>query len=124
MTDEPIALFIDVYLDADVQRSLAELLRREGFDVVSARELGHDDWDDGKQLAFAVANGRAILTHNTRHFIPLAKAYAEAGRLHYGIIVSEQLPLGELAQRMLRLLDSVTRDEMMNAVWFLSSFAD
>jgi len=124
MADEPVALFVDLYLDADVDRDLANALRAEGFDVVSAWDLGRERWSDPEQLDYAISTKRAILTHNTRHYIPLAQQYWQAGREHYGIIVSEQLPPGELLRRLLRLLDRITRDEMVNTVRFLSDFAD
>jgi hypothetical protein len=47
-------------------------------------------------LAFAAIQGRAILTYNTRHFVPLVKLWYEAGREHAGVILSIQLPPGEL----------------------------
>ena len=124
MPDEPVALFIDLYLDADVQKDLVDLLRAEGFDAISALDLGHDEWDDSEQLDYAAANRRAILTYNTRHYVPLAQEYARARREHHGVIVSEQLGIGELLRRILRLLDRVTRDEMKNTLRYLSEFAD
>jgi hypothetical protein len=124
MASEPVALFITLYLDADISRHLAELLRNEGFDVVSAWEVSHEAWSDAKQLAYAAENQRAILTYDLGDYPPLAQEYFEAGRDHFGIILSEQLPIGELRRRMLRLLDRVTRDEMINNVRFLSDFAD
>ena len=124
MSDEPIALFIALYLDADVYLRLAELLRDEGFDVISAREVGHDAWSAAEQLAYAASTRRAILTHNRDDFILLAQEYAEAEREHYGIVVSEQLSVGEIERRVLRLLDQVTAEEMKNAFRYLSDFAD
>jgi predicted nuclease of predicted toxin-antitoxin system len=124
MSDEPIALFIALYLDADVYLRLAELLRDEGFDVISAREVNHDSWGDAEQLAYAASTRRAILTHNRDDFILLAREYVEAGREHYGIIVSEQALIGEMQRRLLRLLDQVTAEEMKNTFRYLSDFAD
>ena len=41
---------------------MADLLRAEGFDVISALELGHAEWDGSEQLVCAAANRRATLT--------------------------------------------------------------
>ena len=45
-----------------------------------------------------------------------------AGRQHFGLIISAQLPRGELLRRVLNLLNSVTADDMMNSVRFLEGF--
>ena len=124
MSDKVVALFIDLYLDADVYPDLVAPLRDEGFDVISALDIGHDVWDDEKQLAYAAENRRAILTFNAKHFVPLATKWHNEKRDHYGIIVSEQLDIGEVLRRLLRLLDRLTKDEMKSELRYLSDFAD
>ena len=37
------ALFVALYLDADVDRKLADRMRAEGFEAVSARKVGNDE---------------------------------------------------------------------------------
>jgi hypothetical protein len=127
MSGESVALFISLYVDEDsAYRRLPTLLRAEGFDAVSALELGHtgSEWDDEKHLTYAAENQRAVLTHNTRHFVPFAQKWEHEARDHYGIIVSEQVGIGEVLRRLLRLLDTMTKDEIKNKVRFLSDFAD
>lgn len=118
-----ITLFVSLYLDADVDRKLAEQLRARGFEVVSAREVGNDELSDEAQLAYAAAQKRVLLTHNAKHLVPLFEEWWFANKRHYGIIVSEQLPIGELLRRTLRFLNSVTADEMVNNV-NLAEFAE
>lgn len=115
-------LFIDLYLDADVDKKLAAAIRREGFDAVSARELPNEKFSDVAQLEFAIIQRRAILTHNAQHFALLYDEYWHKKRTHYGIIVSEQLPFGVMFKRILALLDSITADEMMNSYRDLGQF--
>lgn len=117
------ALFVALYLDADVDRKLADRMRAEGFEAVSAREVGNDELSDEDQLAYAAAQKRALLTHNTRHFVPLFEEWWFANKGHYGIIVSEQLPLGELLRRTLRFLNTITADEMVDNIVNLAEFA-
>ena len=126
MSAEPLRLFISLYLDENISRRLAALLRAEGFDAVSALELSQvrGEWSDEKQLAHATHDNRAILTRDRTDFLRLASEYGATGRIHSGIIVTEQLPLGEMLRRTLQLLDSITADEMRNTVRFLSNFAD
>lgn len=117
-------LFIRLYTDADVHGKLAGLIRQHGFDAVSAYEAGNSQMDDPEQLAYAVSQRRAILTCNIRHFAPLFEVYWQAGRKHYGIIVSAQLPVGEMLHRVLRLLDGVPAEEMQNNYKNLAEFAE
>ncbi len=116
-------LFVALYTDADVDQTLARQLRQHGFDALSARELGKYQLSDREQLEYAVAEQRAILSFNAKHFVPLFEEYWNTGRHHYGIIVSEQLPLGELLRRVLNLLNSVTAEEMTNNLKNLAEFA-
>ena len=60
---------------------------------------------------------RLILTFNIRDFAPLHKQWTAAGRTHAGIVVSQQLgsrQYGLLLSRTLRLLESMTADEIRN----------
>ncbi|MEW5717662.1 MAG: DUF5615 family PIN-like protein [Chloroflexota bacterium] len=117
-------LFIALYLDADVDKRLAEELRKRGVDAVSAREIGRDLVSDEDQLEYAISQQRAVLTHNSRHWEPLFEEYWNAGKEQFGIIVSEQIPIGETLRRVLKLLDTVTADEMKNNFKNLGEFAE
>ncbi len=121
MPAESLALFISLYLDEDVYKTLPALLRVQGYDVISAQEVGQEGeaWTDERQLTFAAEHKRAILTHNDKHFRPLAENWGLAGREHSGIIVTEQLGIGEVLRRLLRFLDTVTADEMKNSFRYL-----
>ena len=54
-----------------------------------------------------------------RDFVPLAIQYVEDGKEHYGVVVSKELPHGELKRRVTKLLESVTAEELMNSVRYL-----
>lgn len=117
-------LFVALYIDADVTPKLARLLRERKFDAVSAHEVGNAESEDSEQLAYAASQGRVILTYNAKDYAPLLDEYWWAGREHHGIIVSEQLPIGELLRRVLRFLNTVTVDEMRNNYKNLGEFAE
>ncbi len=117
-------LFIRLYLDADVDVKLAVHLRNAGHDCVSAREIGNEALDDEPQLAFAAREGRTLLTYNIQDFVPIFEHWWHAGRNHSGIVVSQQIPLGELQRRVMRLLDAVAADEMRNNLRNLAEFAE
>jgi hypothetical protein len=123
MANETQRLFITLYTDADVHGGLAAQIRLRGFDAISAYETGNAELSDADQLAYAASQRRAILTCNAKDFAPLSKIWWQDGRRHHGIIVSEQLPLGEMLRRMLRLLDSVSADVLENGYRNLAEFA-
>lgn len=112
-----------VYLDADVHPILARILRDRGFDVISTHEAGRYQASDRGQLDFAIASGRALITFNVVDFVAEARAYASEGRDHCGIIVSEQLEVGELVRRLTRVLGSYSTSDMVNRFVWLQSFA-
>ena len=105
-------------LDEDVWTGLAAALQNEGYDVNFVSELGRKGISVADQLAYAVSNGRAIITHNVGDFIALAKLYFEQEYEHYGIIIAPHLEKGTLLKRMLILLQSTTRANLMNSVRF------
>jgi predicted nuclease of predicted toxin-antitoxin system len=110
---------IKLYLDEDVWVGLAAALRAAGYDVICASEVGRKGIDDEAQLAFAIAEGRAILTHNIQDFAPLARLYAEQGLSHPGIIVAAQFDKRKLLRRTLALLNSLTPEQLANTLRFV-----
>jgi hypothetical protein len=48
--------------------------------------------------------------------------WLQRGQEHYGIIVSDQLPIGETVRRLLNLLNQVAADEMRNQIHWLQTF--
>jgi predicted nuclease of predicted toxin-antitoxin system len=113
-----------LYLDADVDVKLAANLRKRGFDCISAREVGNDALSDEAQMVFATNEHRTLLTHNIQDFVPIFERWWYAERNHSGIIVSQQIPLGELQRRVIRLLDAITTVGMKNNLRNLGEFAD
>src|SRR3989304_3949285 len=117
-----VRLYIAVYADADINGYMVRELQRRKVDIEYARQIGHDDWDDDAQLEYAVSAKRSFLTHNIKHFEPLYQKWWTENRLHYGIIVSPQFEIGEMVRRLLKLLDSVTAEEMVNNYKHLGEF--
>ena len=108
-------IFVRLYFDRHIMTRLAVDLRGRGYDVLTTEEAGKDTAPDEEQLAFAAAENRAILTFNIRDFAPLHEARQAMARPHAGIIVSHQFgsrQYGLLLQRMLRLLNHFTAEEM------------
>jgi predicted nuclease of predicted toxin-antitoxin system len=121
----PEALFVRLYFDRHIMARLADDLRGRGFDALTTEEAGLDTATDEEQLAFATGEGRTILTFNIRDFAPLHTHWLAAGRPHAGIIISRQLgrrQYGLLLQRILRLLDHFTADELTSNIVHLERF--
>ena len=110
---------IKLLLDEDVWVGLAEALREAGYDAVSVNEIVRKGLADEDQMAFAVAEGRAVLTHNIQDFAPLAEIYFSQGISHFGIIVARHFEKGELLRRALSLLDVLTPDQLSDTLRFL-----
>jgi hypothetical protein len=71
--------------DADAR--LAEALRRRGYEVETTVTADRLKASDEEQLAYAVSQQRALVTHNIRHFPGVHATWAEAGQAHKGIII-------------------------------------
>ena len=110
---------IRLSIDEDVWLGLAEALRERGFDAVHVYEVARGSLNDREQMAFAIQQRRAILTHNKRHYIPFVAEYHWAGKEHCGILVIAQLPRGELLRRVEAFLQQYQASKIRNQVWFL-----
>ena len=109
-------IFIHVYLDEDIDILVASLLRSRGFKATTAKQAGQLGRTDDEQLEYATKHGLAILTHNRTDFEDLAREYFDTGKLHSGIIVAVRRPYTEIVQRLLKILDTTTADEMENQI--------
>ncbi|MGH2354561.1 MAG: DUF5615 family PIN-like protein [Chloroflexota bacterium] len=74
------------YLDECVDYALAPSLRRRGFTLHAAVELGTEHLSDDEQLRFAAGQGWIILTHNRAHFRRWHARFLATGEVHSGII--------------------------------------
>jgi len=74
-----------LYADENFPLPAVEALRRLGHDVLTAAEAGQagQGIGDDALLAFAHALGRAVLTHNRKHFRNLHNA----GSPHSGLVL-------------------------------------
>lgn len=99
-------------------------MREREFDAVNVAEVGREGFSDEEQWQFAAAEGRALLTFDKDggQFVDLVADWFYASQQHYGLIISAQLPRGELLRRVLNLLNSVSAEDMANSVRFLEDF--
>lgn len=123
---EPARLFIALYTDEDITSELAPALRERGFEAQSAAEAGLLQANDARQLAYATEHGLTIFTCNAAHFLMLAQQYARTGQTHAGIIISSEQysrrRFGELLRLTLRVMNTLTADDMRNTVVYMQQF--
>ncbi len=86
-------LLLDAHFDPAVARTLGE----RGHDVVAAVDLGPDVFQaaDAEILAFAAAEGRALVTRNIRDFVLLHAEWLGQERSHAGIILVHARTISE-----------------------------
>jgi predicted nuclease of predicted toxin-antitoxin system len=113
---------IRLLIDEDVRQLLAETLRQRGFDARHVDELNRSGLSDSEQLAFAVKQRRAILTHNIRDYVLLDREYGAKSPPHHGILVCDQVPFRELLRRTMRCLARKSDTDIRNHVVWLQDF--
>lgn len=114
-----------LYLDEDAQRGgLVQALRLRGVDALTAHEAGMRERDDGDHLDYAMAHNRALYSFNVGDFSALHTAYIEAGKSHAGLILAPQrrYSVGGQMRRLLRLIHTVSAEEMRDRIEFLSAW--
>jgi hypothetical protein len=91
----------ELYADEDFDFQVVVELRRFGHDVLTVQEAGQGNQGigDADVLAFAIGQGRAVLTFNRRDFINLHRQMGH----HRGILVCTRDPdASALASRVHR----------------------
>src|SRR5436309_7653218 len=117
---------LPLYIDEDsMDRDLVRALRARGIDVTTALEAGMTARTDADQLDFATAQRRVLYTFNVGDFCRLHSEYLSAGKIHAGIVVSQQqhYSVGEQMRRLARLLYERTAAQMTNRLEFLSNWS-
>ena len=68
--------------------AIAQQLRAKGYDVISViADPALVGLPDDQVLAYATAEGRALVTANIKDFVPLDTRYRAAGQSHAGLIL-------------------------------------
>jgi hypothetical protein len=118
-------LIARLYFDEDVDARLAEALRKRGDDVETTVESGLLGASEVGQLAYAVHQQRALVTHNIRHFLQEHARWIEAGRKHWGIIILVgHSDIGAWLRRMENLLNRFSAEDLQNRLLFLGAEYD
>lgn len=115
---------VKLYLDENIDVSVAAGLRRRGIDVVTARDRGKLGATDEEHLALASSEDRLLVTHDIADFAKLHQRWLAEGKEHAGIALSDMVAPGVMVRRIVRLCESVSPDETKNRLLFLTQFAE
>jgi predicted nuclease of predicted toxin-antitoxin system len=78
---------VKYYLDEDLSPKVAEILRKDGIDAVSAHEVGMLQESDFTQLKYASSHKRCMVTKNRNDFIKLSVLFFNENRPHCGVLI-------------------------------------
>jgi hypothetical protein len=104
------------HLDESVRSAIAVGLRSHGLDVTTAQEAGLLGAADEEQLAYAVSQGRVIVTHDD-DFLQLVFEGDEHAGLCY--CHQQKYPIGGLLRALLLVNECCTPEEMRGHIEFL-----
>jgi predicted nuclease of predicted toxin-antitoxin system len=111
-----------LHLNEHLSPRLAEQLRQYGFDITSTVELDMLGVGDSEHLAYAASAQRALVTFNHKDFAPLHHHYRANAKEHWGIIFSTEETTAVLRRRLLRLLNTLSAEELRNQIRWLNDF--
>jgi len=106
---------IKFYLDEHIHSAVAEGLRRRRVNVLTVQEAGKSGLSDRDQLAFALSEGRVMVTMDS-DFLTLAME----GVSHAGIgYANPRRSVGELISALMLVFGVLTPAELANHVEYL-----
>ena len=86
---------IKFYLDEHLSPVIAEMLRKNKIDAVSAHEVGMVQMNDLQQMEYAAVQKRCMVTRNRNDFIRLTIQFFNEHRPHYGVLIIPQSYRGD-----------------------------
>ena len=104
------------HLDENVTHAIAAGLTRRGIDVTTSTEAGLLLAADEEQIAYALAQGRVILTQDRDMLILAGSGTPHAG---IGYWKPGSRSVGDIIRQVLRMHSSLTEEEMLGRVEFL-----
>ena len=107
---------IRFHMDEQVDRAIAEALKRRGIDVTTTPEAGLLGAVDEEQLAFAISQQRVIFTRDDDFL-----AFHQHGVEHYGLVYCHQnsRSIGEIVRGLILIWEVLEPSDMQNHIEFI-----
>ena len=104
--------------------SLVAALRARGVDVCTALEANLIERADIDHLNFAASQSRVLFSFTVSDYCRLHAEFLSQSIEHAGIILAQQqvFSVGEQMRRLLRMMASVSAEDMRNRVEFLGAW--
>lgn len=96
------------YLDEDLSPKIAEILRKDGVDALSAHEAGMLQATDEEQLEYASSRKRCLVTKNRNDFIRLTVMFYNEHRTHSGVLIIPASYSGDRFNHIAKALEKFT----------------
>ncbi len=107
---------IRFHMDEQVDRAIAEALRRRGINLTTTPEAGLLGAVDEEQLAFAISQQRVIFTRDDDFL-----AFHQRGVEHYGLVYCHQnsRSIGEIVRGLILIWEVLELSDMQNHIEFI-----
>jgi predicted nuclease of predicted toxin-antitoxin system len=92
------------YLDEDLSPKIAEILRKNGIDTLSAHDAGMCEASGQRQLEVAATQKRCLVTRNRDDFIRLTVRFFNDQRPHCGVLIVPYTLPGDQFSRIASLI--------------------
>ncbi|MCX5806203.1 MAG: DUF5615 family PIN-like protein [Proteobacteria bacterium] len=111
---------LKIYIDENVDISIAKGLKKQGIEVLTAIDEGLIGKSDIEHFNYARKINAVLFTHD-HHFLNIAKRANEKGLNHPGVIFSKmnKYGIGECIRRLSVYAEIITPEEMKNQIEFL-----
>jgi hypothetical protein len=113
---------LSFYLDENIQAALADALKTRGIDALTTNQAGNIGAEDIQQLVYAAEKGRTIISYNKRDFAMIHYEWMRNGKSHAGIVLSDQLPIGVILRRLMKLYYSLKPEDIKNTLEYLGTW--
>lgn len=113
-----LKILLDQNFNHRILRGL--LLRVPKLDYLTTHEAGLSEIEDPELLVWAAQAERLLISHDLSTMPTHAKSVMEAGQIIAGVIlVSDQLPIGPVVDRLELIVTCTETSEWQNVVQFL-----
>ncbi len=111
---------LKIYIDENVDISIAKGLTKQGIEVFTTVDEGLIGQSDMEHFNYARKINAVLFTHD-HHFLNIAKRANEKGLNHPGVIFSKmnKYGIGECIRRLATYAEIISPEEMKNQIEFL-----